>query len=328
MLISRTPYRISLFGGTTDYPEFYSRYGSLLIGFAINKYSYLLCRKTPKFLSYKSRFSYSQTEIIDTAADLKSYLRKIDHNGIRGVLDYFDCFDDIEISHFCDIPSQTGLGSSSTFVVGLVNAISNLCYKETKTKWNLARTGIFVERVLLKEPGGIQDQIWAAYGGLNSISIQKNGSFSVKPLPVSEEFVSDFIDRSVLIYTNGSRKSFQLANHDESSHDTKLAINDIAIAAEQAFRSEDIQKIGELLDQSWEQKKKIKSEITNSRIDELYSSLKSLGMTGGKLLGAGGSGFIYGVFPYSVKHITFPEEIKNNIVDFGIDYEGSKIIYD
>lgn len=328
MLISRTPYRISLFGGTTDYPDYYSRNGAMLIGFAIDKYSYLLCRKTPKFLPYKSRFSYAQTEIVDTAADLESYLRKIDHNGIRGVLDYFDCFDDIEISHFCDIPSQTGLGSSSTFVVGLVNAISNLCYSENKTKWNLARTGIFVERILLKEPGGIQDQIWAAYGGLNSVEIQNNGSFLVKPLPVSENFVSELLDRSVLIYTNGSRKSFQLANHDQSSEDVKKSIHDIANRAYDAFRDENIEEIGCLLDESWEQKKKIKKEITNQNIDSLYSQLKSLGMIGGKLLGAGGSGFIYGVFPYSVKHISFPDEIKDNIVEFNIDYEGSKIIYD
>lgn len=328
MLISRTPYRISLFGGTTDYEEYYSKHGSTLIGFAINKYSYLAGRRTPAILPYKSRFSYSQTEIIEKDdCSFQDYLRKIKHNGIRGVLEYLDTSYPLEISHFCDIPSQTGLGSSSSFVVGLLELVHAL-EGHTPSKKRLAKQAIYVERKLLNECGGIQDQIWAAYGGINSIHINNNGNFNVKPLPISTEFIDSFLSCSILVYTGNQRDSFKIANHSSSSECIKKDIHDICNEAYTYFCEEDIEKIAKLLSTSWDLKKRINKDITTDEVNDLYNYLKSQGMIGGKLLGAGNSGFIFGVFPHCGCKDILDSKIKERIVNFDIDYDGSKIIYE
>lgn len=328
MIITRTPFRISLFGGSTDYKEYYSNWGSSLIGFSINKYTYLAGRFTPEILSYYSRFSYSKSEIInkDDFSSFEDYLSKIQHNGIRGVLSYLSCSKGLELSHFCDIPSQTGLGSSSTFVVGLLKLIHSLNDRYPSKK-SLAKTAIKIERDILREAGGIQDQIWAAYGGFNSIEIKTDGNFFVKPLPVSEEFTTSFLDRSFLLYTGSQRDSFDLAKHPESSLQAKHKIAGLSSLAYEAFSNQDIDSIGVLLDESWDNKRKINNGISNPEIDKTYSFLKENGMIGGKLLGAGSSGFIFGILKKDTYLDSLPESIMNNLIDFNIDYEGSKIIY-
>ena len=176
MIISKTPFRVSLFGGSTDYESFYSKYGSLLIGFGINKYCYTSVRETPSIFDYLTRISYSKVEIVNDNENIQ-------HNGVRGVLKYLNKHKGYEISHMSDLPSQTGTGSSSSFIVGLLN-----CFTRDWSPKMLAQAAIHVERTLLQEAGGIQDQIWAAYGGMNSVYIGKDGEFCVRPLPVSEEF--------------------------------------------------------------------------------------------------------------------------------------------
>ena len=320
MIISKTPFRVSLFGGSTDYKSFYSKFGSLLSGFSINKYTYISVRKTPSILDYKTRLAYSKTEIVNKHSI-------IEHNGIRGVLEYCKVRFGIDLNHVSDLPSQTGVGSSSSFIVGLLNAIYQI-KRTKKSKKELATEAIFIERELLAEPGGIQDQIWAAYGGLNSIDINKNGTFDVKPLPVSEDFKKDFMSRSVLIYTGKTRQSFEISNsHDRKENDeVRKRILEISHEAYDAFLKADINKIGTLLEKSWETKKKISSLISKDHVELLHSKLKSDGMIGGKLIGSGGSGFIFGIMKKGFDLKGLKSKYSKNYISFDIDEEGSKII--
>lgn len=317
MIISKTPFRISLFGGSTDYESFYSKHGSLLIGFTIDKYCYISVRNNPKIFDYKSKISYSEIERVDDNALIK-------HNGVRGVLEHLNLLNErLEISTFSDLPAQTGIGSSSAFVAGLIKAL-----RPQTNKLNLAKLAILVERYHLKEAGGIQDQIWAAYGGLNSIQINKSGNFNVRPLPVSDEFVQDFIERSFLIYTGNNRESFKIASsHNTGSEDlNKINIERLAYEGLSAFVDEDINQIAYLLDESWQSKKNISKLISTPKIDEMMDYLLDYGMLGGKLIGSGGSGFIFGI----AKDMREKERIKyifsQNYIDFNISKIGSLII--
>jgi D-glycero-alpha-D-manno-heptose-7-phosphate kinase len=320
MIISKTPFRVSLFGGSTDYDSFYSKFGSFLIGFCLNKYTYLSARKTPLILPYKTRLTYSKTEILNSNED-------IEHLAIKGVIDYCNVEFGLELNHFSDLPSQTGTGSSSSFIVGLLNSLYALTEKSFCKK-SIAQMAIEIERKILDEPGGMQDQIWASYGGLNSISIKKCGDFEVKPMPVSEEFKSDFISRSILVYTGKTRKSFQIAREigQEKNTENKKRILETARTAYEYFLESDIEKIGGLLEDSWEAKKKLSDLISSSDVDLLYKKLKDNGMIGGKLLGAGRAGFIFGIMEDEDSKLRVKREYKNNYIDFAIDEEGSKII--
>ena len=317
MIISKTPFRISLFGGSTDYESFYSEHGSLLIGFTIDKYCYISVRENPKIFDYKSKISYSEIERVDDNALIK-------HNGVRGVLEYMNLLNErLEISTFSDLPAQTGIGSSSAFVAGLIKALSPLT-----NKLNLAKLAILVERYHLKEAGGIQDQIWAAYGGLNSIEIDRDGIFNVRPLPVSDEFIRDFIERSFLIYTGNNRQSFKIASsHDTGSKDdNKHNIQSLAYEGLSAFSDENIDEIAYVLDKSWQAKKNISKLVSTPEIDEMMDYLSNYGMLGGKLIGSGGSGFIFGI----AKDMREKEHIKQmfsqKYIDFSISKTGSSII--
>ena len=320
MIISKTPFRVSLFGGSTDYKSFYSEFGSFLIGFCLNKYTYLSVRKTPLILPYKTRLTYSKTELLNSNRD-------IEHSAIKGVVDYCDIDFGLELNHFSDLPSQTGTGSSSSFIVGLLNSLYTLKEKSFGKK-DIAKMAIEIERGILAEPGGIQDQIWASYGGLNSINIHKSGDFSVKPMPVSEEFKSDFVSRSVLVYTGKTRKSFEVARRigDKKNLDHKKRILETSEIAYEHFLGSDIEKIARLLEHSWTTKKKLSESISSEDVESLYSELKGEGMIGGKLLGAGRAGFIFGIMKDEKSKLTVKNKYKNNYIQFEIDEEGSKII--
>ncbi len=304
MIISQTPYRISLFGGSTDYESYYSNHGSLLIGFTMDKFCYLCVRQTPSIYDCHSRINYSLTEKVSSNKDIA-------HNGVRGVLDFLDVDYGLEINHMADLPSQTGIGSSSSFIVGLLNSMSKIT-KQNVSKKQLARNAIFIERTLLAEPGGIQDQIWAAYGGFNSIDINIDGDFEVKPLPISQDFINSFFHRSCLVYTGNSRNSFKLAeeNNKKDAEQYKVKIHDISKEAYKAFCTKDITLIAELLKESWEQKRKISTSISNDNVNNIYEELLNNNMIGGKLLGSGGSGFIFAIFDnkYSKKKYMIDNE--------------------
>lgn len=318
MIISRTPFRVSLFGGSTDYPSYYSRNKSLLIGFTLDKYCYITLRKTPSILKYKTKVSYSKIEEVENNKDIQ-------HPGVRGTLAAYQIKDGVEITHMSDLPAQTGIGSSSSFVVGLCNCVEKLLYPdESPTANHLATTAIEIERHILKEAGGIQDQIYAAYGGFQSIHINEDGSFEVKKLPISEEFISNFLSRCVLIYTGNSRESFELAKSHSKNVKDKVDIHELAKQGYQAFIDGNIDQIGELLRQSWNAKKALCGSISNNEIDTIYNSMLDNGMIGGKLLGAGGSGFIFGVCEDDTASRRIAKKFTS--VDFGYSEKGSEII--
>lgn len=317
MIISKTPFRISLFGGSTDYESYYSKHGALLIGFAMDKYCYTTLRFNPSIFDYKSKISYSKVETVSNNND-------IEHNGVRGTLKSYGLKEGVEISCFSDLPSQTGIGSSSSFVVGLVNAMNRLLYPEdTYSPDDLASSAIYIERKLLKEPGGCQDQIYAAHGGFISINIDRDGGFNVKPLPISKTFTDDLFARSVLVYTGKSRNSFDIARS-HKGNSNKERIHELALIAYDFFLKENIEMIASTLHDSWLQKKTMSDSISNTEVDTIYSELQKLGMIGGKLLGSGGSGFIFGVCkdPVSASKI----KRKFTTVDFAVSKKGSEII--
>lgn len=317
MIISKTPFRISLFGGSTDYKSFYSKYESLLVGFAIDKYCYITSRYTPAILPYHTKISYSKIEVVNNNQD-------IEHDGVRGVLTYLDELSKgVEINHFSDLPSQTGIGSSSSFVVGLLKN-----WKRDCSRYELADAAIKIERDILKEAGGIQDQIWAAYGGMNSISIKTNGKFQVKPLPVSDAFKDSFLKRSFLIYTGRTRKSYKIASshNNPNSTDVKKRILDTAYIGYDAFQDEDINQIAGLLHKSWFYKKSISPLVSSVEVDGMYSALIDSGMIGGKLLGSGGSGFIFGIAKNKSAKDRIVKQFGENVVNISISKNGSEII--
>jgi D-glycero-alpha-D-manno-heptose-7-phosphate kinase len=315
MIISKTPYRVSLFGGSTDYQSFYHKHGSLLIGLAIDKYCYITLRHTPPIFKHKSLLTYCRSEKVDDNSQIK-------HDGIRGVLQYMNVDYGVEMNHMADLPAQTGIGSSSSFIVGLLNAALKLEGRETTPK-ALAKQAIYVERHLLNEAGGIQDQIWAAHGGFNSISINTNGDIKIRPLPISCEFKEEFIKRSHLIFTGQTRKSFDVAkSHDNiDAEKIKLKMLSLANEAYTEFSNENLDDIAKLLDESWKYKRSISDIVSSPEIDEMYSYLKSHGMVGGKLLGSGRSGFIFGIWNNEI-----PSDVRGRIIDFQPDYCGSRII--
>lgn len=320
MIISKTPFRVSLFGGGSDYENFYSKHGSMLIGFTFDKYNYISYRKTPSIVPYKTRLCYSKTEVVNRNA-------QIQHDGIRGVLEYFNIKYGVDINNTSELPAQTGTGSSSSFIVGLLNCIYKFKNKKVSKK-QLAEEAIFIERKLLNEPGGIQDQIWAAYGGINSITIHKDGCFDVKPLPVSESFKEEFMDRSVLLYTGKTRKSFRIANEikKNDNEDAKKKILDISYKAHDKFYEQDIDGVGKLLNQTWIQKKKLSKLVNSPHVQEMHKTLLDCGMIGGKLLGAGGSGFIFGIMKSSKTKQELKKKYKTKYISINIEYNGSEII--
>jgi len=204
MFISRAPLRISFFGGSTDYKDFYSQDGGFVVGACINKYSYTGLRYRPKFLDKKNHISYSSQDIVSTFEEIKNPL-------IREILKFYKIDKHIDLVSFNDVPSRTGLGGSSSFSISLIYSIYKLLNK-TIIIDDIIKEAIKIERELLKDSGGIQDQIWAGYGGLNSIQILKDGQFLVKPLPITKDFIIELQKSICLIYTNSQRNEKKIAS--------------------------------------------------------------------------------------------------------------------
>jgi D-glycero-alpha-D-manno-heptose-7-phosphate kinase len=318
MLIVKAPFRISLFGGSTDYVEFYEKYGSYIIGTTIDKYVYLAMRERPSILSPESVITYSEQQIVQDWNDIHNPL-------IREILKFREIEGNIEFNSYSDVPSRTGLGGSSSFCVGMLYLIDKLFHRSPMSEKKLAQTAIHIERVVLNEPGGIQDQIWPAYGGLNTIDVPTDGDFRVKPLAVTTEFKAELQNSMLLIYTNDQRAQDSIARSHEKTDRT--AILQIAKEAHGLFLKEDISEIGKLLYKSWEAKAKISSLISNGKINQIVSDVMNLGAYGVKLLGAGGCGFVLVVCnPLAKQKIT--DRFRDSILDFKFENHGVSVIYD
>jgi D-glycero-alpha-D-manno-heptose-7-phosphate kinase len=318
LIICKSVYRCSLSGGSCDYPDFFTKFGCLIIVFTLNLGVYICLRPTPDILGYRYIIHYSQSEKVDTVDQIK-------HNGVRGTLRYLNEKRPIEAFSFCDLPSRTGIGSSSTFIVGFLHALYELNGIKP-SKRQLAANSIFIERELLAEPGGIQDSIHAAYGGFNTIDIKTSGEWFVKPLPVSQEFLSDFRRHILLLYVGETRDSFAIAgSHTSSSLDSKKRILEQSYDMYAYFTQESIFSIGHTLYQSWLAKRAVSDKISNEKIDGLADKIMQGGAWGLKLLGSGGSGFFLVVAQPS-SHDAILEKSGLRSVDFEFDWTGSRII--
>lgn len=312
MYIIKSPFRVSFFGGSTDYKEFYQQHGSLLIGTTINKFVYLCMRKRPKILTPESIITYSKLQIVSSWDEIENPL-------IREVLKYKQIQEPIEFTSFSDIPSRVGLGGSSSFCVGMLYILNKVVNSTLYTGKKLALDAIKIEREILQESGGIQDQIWPSYGGLNTIEIKPDGDFLVKPLPVTSEFKKELEISLVLIYTNNQRNQNNIAKSHENKD--KKNILDISKQAYNCFLNEDIKNIGVLFYQSWLEKRNISNLISTENVDEIIDTAMSMGAYGAKLLGSGGCGFVLTISdPKTAIKIT--EHFKNNVMTFGFENQG------
>ena len=289
MIISRAPYRISLFGGGTDYEPWYSKHGGAVLSTTIDKYAYITARYLPPFHAEKSRIVWSKIEAITDNT-------LIEHPSVRETLKYLGITEGVEIHHTGDLPARSGLGSSSTFTVGLLNALATLQGKKFN-KAGLALEAVHLERDVMKENVGIQDQIAAAYGGFNHTQIAQDGSYIVSA--VSNSRLQELESYLLLFFSGVSRTSSIIAA--EQTKRTASGDNDAVLHKMRSMvdygleilnGDDDIREIGKLLDWSWKLKRSLASNISTDFIDDIYERAREAGAMGGKVLGAGGGGFM------------------------------------
>ena len=308
MVITKTPYRISFFGGGTDLNQWFRENGGAVISTTIDKYCYLSMRFRPSILSKKYLCTYSKYELSDTIDEIKNPL-------IRETLRYFNVDKPIELFSFTDIPARTGLGGSSSYCVGmccLINKIKQL----NLSKNQIINSAIDIERNILKESGGIQDQIWPLSNGLSSIEIDTKGNFYVKPMPVTEEFSDELLNSFTLIYTDEQRNTDVIAKSHENDIQNKLNILNLAKQSYNLFLKEDIKSIGEYLYESWLSKERISPLISNIKTKEIIDDVMHMGSYGSKLLGSGGCGFVLVISDSIVK-----QKIVNKYNGYVLDFK-------
>lgn len=290
MIISRTPFRISFFGGGTDYPVWYLDNGGAVLSTTINKYCYISTRYLPPFFPYKYRIRYTVREETGSIAGIK-------HPAVRECLEFMKINKGIEMVHTSDLPARSGIASSSSFTVGFLNTL-NALKGNIVTKRQLARDAIFVERQLLKENVGSQDQVAVSFGGLNRIEFGGEKDFFVYPIAIEREKIELFEKSLMLFYTGISRNSSDIASaqiKNTSKKNSELkALNGMVDSAVEILngKKSGLYRLGELLDESWKIKRRLSKLVTNREIDSIYETAMRSGALGGKLLGAGGGGFI------------------------------------
>ncbi|MCP5496491.1 MAG: kinase [Leptospiraceae bacterium] len=324
MIISRTPHRISFFGGGTDYPSYYLNHGGKVLGAAIDKYCYLNVRNLPPFFEHKHRIVYS---ILENVNDFS----QIQHPSVRETLKYLHFGEGISIHHDGDIPARSGMGSSSAFTVGLIKSIYAL-NGQIISKDELTREAIHIEQNLIKENVGSQDQTFAAHGGLNLIEFLQNGEIVVNPVIMKMERFEQFESNFLLFFSGISRIASEVAkdqiqntSKNESNLQTMKELVDESYAI-LTNPKRNLNDFGELLNHTWKLKKTLSNKISSPEIDEMYEKAMNSGALGGKLLGAGGGGFMV----FYVEEKNKPkviEGLKNHLhIPFKFDFEGSDII--
>ena len=290
MIISRTPFRISFFGGGTDYPGWVKENGGAVLGATIDKYCYITLRVLPPFFNHKYRIVYSKVETV-------SEVSEIQHPVVRAVLENGDFKKGLEIHHDGDLPARSGLGSSSSFTVGFINAIAAM-KGDMIPKEELAKQAIHVEQTLLGEPVGYQDQILAAHGGFNKVTFHKNTSFEVAPMVIEADKVSQIESHLMLFFTGISRYSADVAQSQVKNLKKKetelLRMRDRVDEAIRALSSNNgfLNDFGNMLHETWMCKRELSSKVTTTFIDDTYQAARDAGAMGGKILGAGGGGFM------------------------------------
>lgn len=325
MIITRTPFRFTLGGGGTDLPSYYSKYGGFVFSAAINKYMFINLNRP--VVDDLVRVKYSKSEMVSHRSELQ-------HEIAREAMGMMGIDNAVEIISMADVPAGTGLGSSSCYAIGLLNALHTM-KREYVTLHDLAEEACALEINRLKKPIGKQDQYIAAYGGLTILNIDRNGSVKVKKADVSAATVDDLNRNLLMFYTNTSRSADDiLSEQSKGVFDEKKDvveslhyIREIGYKVLEAIESGNVTDIGLLFDQHWQYKKKMSSRISNARFDDIYAIAKANGALGGKISGAGGGGFF--TFYVECNQIKFKEKMKGlglREMRYRFDFEGTKVL--
>jgi len=323
MIISRTPFRVSFFGGGSDYPQWYRSHGGSVLATAIDKYCYISCRRLPPFFAYKHRLVYRTQETVNQISE-------IEHPAVRGVFSYFGWDEGVEIHHDGDLPARSGLGSSSAFTVGLINALRAM-QGRLIAKEELGNLAIHIEQDVIKENVGSQDQITAAYGGFNRIDFRRDGAIEVLPIILPTQRLAAFKSHLMLVFTGFARLASEVA---------KTKIENLGKRAEEVHRlaamvdegvgilasERPITDFGELLHEAWTNKRKLSDAVTTDAIDHIYADARDAGAIGGKLLGAGGGGFMLLLVPPAKQEAVRKRLGKFVNVPFDFEISGSRIV--
>lgn len=328
LTMSRTPMRVSFFGGGTDYPEYFREHRGAVLGMAINKYIYIAALKMSGIQSYHFRLAYSKVELV-------SHVDEIEHQAVRTAFRHYDVTCPLDLSIMADMPASSGLGSSSTFSVGLLGLIAHL-KNENVTKLDLALRAIHLERELLKENVGVQDQMHAAFGGINRFDF--NGKhYQITPMAMRGECQERLTQSLVLVHTGISRHASQVVQEQvkrtrSGSVNSQLSsMLDLVDEASDILMSDNseymLKRLGQMLDESWQLKRSISPHISTPDIDALYEKCMSLGAFGGKLCGAGGGGFLLMIVPPEKRKEFVAKVAPARVINIGLDTEGSRILY-
>lgn len=325
MIISRTPFRISFFGGGTDFPEFYKEHGGATLSTTIDKYCYISVHTLSRLFRHRFRASYAKTELVQAPAEFE-------HPLIRECLLFLDVNEGLEITHISDLPGRTGLGSSSSFTVGLLHALHTF-RGETVSEEQLASEAICVERERVGDAGGNQDQYAAAYGGLKLIEYAAGKKITVKHVKLPKERIRELERHFMLFYTgtDNSAQSISREQKQRSRANEKVLhrMRELAYEAEAILLgSRPLAEFGKLLHETWEMKKTLSKGISNDFIDNAYDTARQHGAIGGKLLGAGGRGFLL-VYADPDGHDAVRAALGSlPVVYFAFTSEGSRIIFE
>jgi D-glycero-alpha-D-manno-heptose-7-phosphate kinase len=324
MIITRTPFRISFFGGGTDYPAWFQQHGGLVLATTIDKYCYITCRRLPPFFEHKHRIVYSRIENVRS-------IDEIEHPAARAVLQWAGCKEGLEVHHDGDLPARSGLGSSSSFTVGLVHALSALEGRYV-SKEELALNAIHIEQDLIRENVGSQDQISAAFGGFNRIEFQRDGSFQVSPIVLSKDRLHELQTHLMLCFTGFSRIASEVAKSTIDNIGKREAeLQKMKEMVDEAIRAlqtpgRPIEDFGRLLHENWKYKRSLSDRVSTAEIDSMYESAMQAGAIGGKILGAGGGGFLL-LFARPERHAAIRERLKGLIhVPFRFEFYGSRVV--
>lgn len=325
MIITKTPLRISFFGGGTDYPTWTKEHGGAVLSTSIDKYSYLHVLRLSPYFPYRTRVAYSRVEEVNN-------IDEIEHPSIRETLRFMDVSDGLTIHYTGDVPARSGMGSSSSFTVGFLHALYGL-KGITPDKKKLAEEAIHIEQNCIKENVGAQDQVASAFGGFNKIDFNKEGGFTVTSIKLSEERLEDLQKHMMLFFTGFSRTASEVAIDQIKNIPNKTkelhAMRDMVDEALLILKSDGdwLCDFGKLLNKSWELKRGLSSKISNDKIDDLYDRAMEAGALGGKLLGAGGGGFLL-ICARPEDQDKIRKVLPNLLlIPFSFENEGSQIIY-
>ena len=322
MIITKTPFRMSFFGGGTDMPDFFREHGGAVLSTTFDKYCYVIVRHLPRFFDYSTELSYSKIERV-------TEIESIEHPAIRNAMKMLD-MREIRLTYEADLPARSGLGTSSSFAVGMLNAFHAIKGQKAGKK-QLADEAIRLERVLCQEAGGWQDQIAAAYGGFNRINFSADG-FEVVPLHISEDRKAQLNQNLMLFFTGFTRFSSDVQKVNNVSAEEKTAqLKQMLALVDDAQRiltddSTDLDDFGRLLNHTWELKRQTGAAISTGMIDRLYEQAMAAGALGGKLLGAGGGGFL--VFYVQPECQEAVRQAMQNLlyIPFAFESDGTKIL--